>query len=135
VCVGGISACLRGHDRSCLISRTGRKTNAFPKEKPLQHTYRAQTDCRVDKPFSKASYISRINGEAAVVFRDLPLGLHLLVGFVAGVFWWLEFVLFDRGGRLRGSLIVVRGFILALSNGFALIGRGPFGWIPGIGTN
>jgi hypothetical protein len=73
--------------------------------------------------------IWRINRELAIVFGDLPFGVYITFGVIGCGIMWCSFIIFESGQMVAGSVAFVLGLAILLSNGFAIIGSGPLGWI------
>jgi hypothetical protein len=104
-------------------------TNAFLKEEALQQSYGNKPSGRVDQPFREIGEISRINRELAIIFGNLPFGVYVTFGFIGGGIIWCSFIILESRRLVIGSFALALGLIILLSNGFAVVGSGPLGWV------
>ncbi len=71
----------------------------------------------------------------AIVFSDLPFIVYFAFGLIGGGIVWCSFVILDSRRRIAGAAAFSIGVAILLSDGFAVIGLGPLGWITWIAGN
>jgi hypothetical protein len=128
--IGSIGSGLSGsYSFPSFGSGTISHVNTLLKKEALQQPYDDKTSCCIDQPLGKRGKISRINRELAIVFGNLPFGIYIFFGLIGGGILWCSFIILETGRVVAGSFAFALGLAVLLSNGFAVIGSGPLGWI------
>ena len=68
--------------------------------------------------------------ELADIFSNLPFIFYFIFGLIGGAILWCSFIILESRRMISGFVILSLGVAILLSDGFAVIGVGPLGWVP-----